>query len=190
MPLSTLHVRPYGRPPMTRGRCDWLGLHRTTLAFATPHRFIPALPCDYPCPPTIGHSNHSRTMPSQCLSIDNSNDCAEPGVELAALGHLESGNVRSPRGGWPARSHCGSAYRASCDAPPVPGLSHTPSIAPRAWLGSGTVPSVRFGHVPGEFRPPRPWALAHCAPNGTPPPSSAARSHDRWSRQRLRREDA
>jgi hypothetical protein len=35
---------PYGRPPMTRGRCDWLGLHRTTLAFAPPHRFIPALP--------------------------------------------------------------------------------------------------------------------------------------------------
>ena len=29
---------------MTQGRCDWLGLHRTTLAFATPHRFIPALP--------------------------------------------------------------------------------------------------------------------------------------------------
>jgi len=28
---------------MTQGRCDWLGLHRTTLAFATPHRFIPAL---------------------------------------------------------------------------------------------------------------------------------------------------
>ncbi len=28
---------------MTRGRCDWLGLHRATLAFATPHRFIPAL---------------------------------------------------------------------------------------------------------------------------------------------------
>ena len=43
MPLSTLHTRPYGRAHMTRGRCDWLGLHRTTLAFATPHRFIPAL---------------------------------------------------------------------------------------------------------------------------------------------------
>src|SRR4029450_4759832 len=44
MPLSTLHARPYGRSYMTQGRCDWLGLHRTTLAFATPHRFIPALP--------------------------------------------------------------------------------------------------------------------------------------------------
>src|SRR5262245_34953008 len=43
MPLSTLHARPYGRSYMTQGRCDWLGLHRTTLAFATPHRFIPAL---------------------------------------------------------------------------------------------------------------------------------------------------
>lgn len=43
MPLSTLHTRPYGRPYMTRGRCDWLGLHRATLSFATPHRLIPAL---------------------------------------------------------------------------------------------------------------------------------------------------
>src|ERR687891_2303185 len=43
MPLSTLHTRPYGRPYMTRGRCDWLSLHRATLSFATPHRFIPAL---------------------------------------------------------------------------------------------------------------------------------------------------
>src|SRR5215510_15474654 len=43
MPLSTLHARPYGRSYMTQGRCDWRGFHRTTLAFATPHRFIPAL---------------------------------------------------------------------------------------------------------------------------------------------------
>src|SRR5687768_2210673 len=43
MPLSTLHACPHGQPSMTRGRCDWLGLHRTTLSFATPHRFIPAL---------------------------------------------------------------------------------------------------------------------------------------------------
>src|SRR5215475_3819789 len=43
MPLSTLHARPYGRSYMTQGRCDWRGLHHTTLAFATPHRFIPAL---------------------------------------------------------------------------------------------------------------------------------------------------
>ena len=28
---------------MTRGRCDWLGLHRATLACATSHRCIPVL---------------------------------------------------------------------------------------------------------------------------------------------------
>src|SRR4029453_18385418 len=43
VPLSTLHERPHGRPHMTRGRCDWRGLHRTTLACVPPHRFIPAL---------------------------------------------------------------------------------------------------------------------------------------------------
>jgi hypothetical protein len=42
-PLSTLHPCPYGQTHMTRGQRDWLGLHCTTLSFATPHRFIPAL---------------------------------------------------------------------------------------------------------------------------------------------------
>jgi hypothetical protein len=42
VPLSTLRAQPYDCPRMTRGRCGSLGLHRTTLSFATPRRFIPA----------------------------------------------------------------------------------------------------------------------------------------------------
>ncbi len=42
VPLSTLHADPRGPSCMTRGRCGSLHLHRTTLAFAAPRRFIPA----------------------------------------------------------------------------------------------------------------------------------------------------
>src|SRR5262249_1557520 len=42
VPLSTLRLRPRGRRRMTRGRDDWLGLSRTTLAFATLRRFSTA----------------------------------------------------------------------------------------------------------------------------------------------------
>ena len=35
VPLSTLRRRPHGRPRMTRGHRDWLGLQRTELASAT-----------------------------------------------------------------------------------------------------------------------------------------------------------
>src|SRR5919106_1096069 len=35
VPLSTLRRRPHGRPRMTRGHRDWLGLRRTELASAT-----------------------------------------------------------------------------------------------------------------------------------------------------------
>lgn len=38
VPLSTLQVRHYCRPHMTRGRCDSLGLHRQALSSLTPHR--------------------------------------------------------------------------------------------------------------------------------------------------------
>jgi hypothetical protein len=38
-PLSTLGTRPHGRAPMTRGRCDWLSLHRRELSSPTPYRF-------------------------------------------------------------------------------------------------------------------------------------------------------
>jgi len=36
VPLSTLRAPPRGDTRMTRGRCGWPGLHRTTLSFATP----------------------------------------------------------------------------------------------------------------------------------------------------------
>ena len=42
-PCPTLRVRPRGRMRMARGQRDGLGLRCTTLAFATPRRFIPAL---------------------------------------------------------------------------------------------------------------------------------------------------
>ena len=42
VPLSTLRRRPHGRLRMTRGRCGSLVLHRMTLSFTTPRRFIPA----------------------------------------------------------------------------------------------------------------------------------------------------
>src|SRR4030095_5002441 len=41
-PLSTLHLRPYGRQCMTRSRCGSLALHRMKLSFTTPCRFLPA----------------------------------------------------------------------------------------------------------------------------------------------------
>ena len=43
VPLSTLQHCPYGQHRMTRGRCGSLALHRVTLSFTTPRRFIPAL---------------------------------------------------------------------------------------------------------------------------------------------------
>src|SRR5262249_21450144 len=43
VPLSTLRQKPYDRYRMTRGRGGWLGLPRTTLAFATPCRSPGAL---------------------------------------------------------------------------------------------------------------------------------------------------
>ncbi len=42
VPLSTLRTDPCGPSRMTRGRCGSLRLHRATLAFAAPRRFIPA----------------------------------------------------------------------------------------------------------------------------------------------------
>src|SRR6516225_5260612 len=42
-PCPTLRVRPYDRPHMARGQGGSLRLPCTTLAFATPCRFIPAL---------------------------------------------------------------------------------------------------------------------------------------------------
>ena len=39
VPLSTLRPRPCERRRMTRGRCGWLTLQRTTLSFTTPCRF-------------------------------------------------------------------------------------------------------------------------------------------------------
>src|SRR5580704_18197911 len=47
-PLSTLHVRPHGRPRMTRGRCGSLLLHRNGLTSS-------AL-CRSPGAPDSGHS--------------------------------------------------------------------------------------------------------------------------------------
>ena len=44
VPLSMLRRRPHGRRRMTRGRCDWLGLHRKELSSSTPHRLWPAHP--------------------------------------------------------------------------------------------------------------------------------------------------
>jgi hypothetical protein len=41
-PLSTLHLRPYGRLRMTRGRCGSLCLHRMDLSSTTLCRFLPA----------------------------------------------------------------------------------------------------------------------------------------------------
>src|SRR5262249_23160544 len=81
----------------------------------------------------------SRTMPSQYLSIDNSNDRAERGGWLTAPGHPESSNVRPQHGGWPGEFHGGYVCRANGDALPVAGPSQTPSIAPQALLGSGIV---------------------------------------------------
>ena len=43
VPLSTLHLRPYGRRCMTRSRCGSLLLHRMKLSFTTPCRLLPAL---------------------------------------------------------------------------------------------------------------------------------------------------
>src|SRR5262249_52212388 len=42
VPLSTLHLRPWGRQCMTRSRCGPLILHRMKLSFTTPCRFLPA----------------------------------------------------------------------------------------------------------------------------------------------------
>jgi hypothetical protein len=42
-PCPTLQVQPYGYPHMARGQDDSLYLSCTTLSFATPYRFIPAL---------------------------------------------------------------------------------------------------------------------------------------------------
>ena len=42
VPLSTLRRRPRRLLRMTRGRCGSLTLHRMTLSFTTPRRFIPA----------------------------------------------------------------------------------------------------------------------------------------------------
>ena len=39
LPLSTLHLYPYGHRRMTRGRCGSLHLHRMELSSTTPHRF-------------------------------------------------------------------------------------------------------------------------------------------------------
>ena len=39
VPLSTLRLRPCGRPRMTQGRCGSLNLQRMTLSFTTPCRF-------------------------------------------------------------------------------------------------------------------------------------------------------
>src|SRR5206468_3699236 len=41
-PLSTLRLPPREGRRMTRGRCGSLGLHRVTLTFTAPRRFIPA----------------------------------------------------------------------------------------------------------------------------------------------------
>ena len=42
VPRSTLRPRPCGRRRMTWGRCGWLRLHRMTLSFTPPCRFLPA----------------------------------------------------------------------------------------------------------------------------------------------------
>src|SRR5262249_41423340 len=94
-----------------------------------------------PCTPAMAagltdHVRTVRTMPSQCLSIDNSNDRAERGVSPVMPDHPEPGSGQPQGGVRRAGCHCGYVCRANCDAPPVPGPSHTPSIAPRAWLGS------------------------------------------------------
>jgi DNA-binding MarR family transcriptional regulator len=53
---------------MTRGRCDWLSLHRATLAFATPHRFIPELVAALPS--AKGNISHSlRRLETQGLIV-------------------------------------------------------------------------------------------------------------------------
>lgn len=65
MPLSTLHTRPHGRPYMTRGRRGWLGLHRTTLSFATSHRFIPALR-----PFIVNHNNPRVDYPAGQIALE------------------------------------------------------------------------------------------------------------------------
>src|SRR5262247_2985169 len=100
--------------------------------------------CSHPCwlgpwghPIQEHFTDHAIT---QYLSIDNSNDRAERGGWLTALGHPDLGNVRPQHGGWPAVSHYGYVCRANGDALPVPGPSQTPSIVPQVLLGSAIVP--------------------------------------------------
>src|SRR5205807_4009256 len=60
-PLSTLHVRPHGRPRMTRGRCGSLLLHRNGLA--------PPTPCRSPGAPDPGRSDASPVTQTLNLSL-------------------------------------------------------------------------------------------------------------------------
>ena len=53
MHLSTLQVRPRGRPRMTRVQDGWLFLFLATLSFATPCRFIPTLSTGLEAPKAI-----------------------------------------------------------------------------------------------------------------------------------------
>src|SRR6516165_3542627 len=65
-PCPTLQVRPYGRPRMARGQDDSLDLSCTTLSFATPSRFSPALSGLSPlsCPTCSAHIDIGRRSPA------------------------------------------------------------------------------------------------------------------------------
>jgi hypothetical protein len=88
---------------MTRGRCDWLDLHRATLSFATPHRFIPALlpllhtglipepqqvpPDPMPPRPRIGQKERLTIhLPVELIDRVKNAVYWTPGLTLAGLG--------------------------------------------------------------------------------------------------------
>src|SRR6516164_2163554 len=87
VPLSTLRGCPCGQPHMTRGRCGSLSLHRVTLAFTTPRRFIPALSgiyaerfCLYFSSLRVDLSTRSRRLGPCSLSRDDKS-CSNPVAE-------------------------------------------------------------------------------------------------------------
>ena len=96
MHLSTLQVRPRGRPRVTRVQDGWLFLFLATLSFATPCRFIPTLSARLGSPWRAQTSPPSQTPPCGFPAAGSSNatHCFKPGVQIRG----------SNRGYWPSRA--------------------------------------------------------------------------------------
>ena len=86
VPLSTLRVRPRGRPRMTRGRCGWLDLHRNGLS--------PSTPCRSPGAPKVVLALQLQFSPEMSfariglMGSAPRRPCEDIGVRDAPLGKL------------------------------------------------------------------------------------------------------